>query len=147
MISIGNAIINEEQIAAIYPSIETPGKIWISLTTGRTVWTMATMAEVKAALHAAGKDNIPNKLAQELAVLEQLADDGYYYIARDETGELWAFIAAPSRGEDCWNAENGGSKLTRSDLFDGVVEWQDDLPSEVDMLIEDMTLHPFRYEE
>ena len=147
MISIGNVIVNEEQIAAIYPSIETPGKIWISLATGRTVWTMASMAEVKAALHAVGKDNIPNKLAQELAVLEQLAADGYYYIARDEDEQLWAYTAMPSKSDHCWNAENGHSKKTRSDLFDGVVEWPDELPSEIDLLVEDMTLHPFRYEE
>lgn len=146
MIKIGSAIINEEQIAAVYPSLNTPGKIWISLASGRAVWTMATMEEITMALQNVCGDIMAPKVAMEISVLEHLTAAGYRFLARDEGGPLWAFDAEPEKDESCWNAIDGKAHPVRSDLFDGVVEWQDEMAAEIDAILEDMAMHPERYE-
>ena len=43
MIRIGQTLVKEEDISAVYPSVATPGKVWLALQNGRTVWAHATM--------------------------------------------------------------------------------------------------------
>ena len=146
MIKIGNTIINEEQIEAVYPSLNTDGKLIIALKSGRTVWTMATMEEMRMALQSACGDILAPKVATEINVLERLTANGFHFLARDESGCLWAFENEPDKGPACWSAVSGCSQPVCSDLFDGVVEWQDVVAAEVDVILDDMAMHPERYE-
>ena len=50
LIKIGDVFIDPERVDAVYPSADTPGKVWFALHSGRTVWTMASMEEVKKKL-------------------------------------------------------------------------------------------------
>lgn len=50
MIRIGQTLISEDDIVAVYPSAATPGKVWVSLKNGRTVWARATMQEAVEAI-------------------------------------------------------------------------------------------------
>ncbi len=147
MIKIGGAIVNEQEIAAIYPSLNTEGKLIIALKSGRTVWVMATMEEITMALQNACGDILSPKVTMELSILERLTFAGYRFLARDDGGPLWAYDSEPEKGESCWNATSGKSEPVRSDLFDGVVEWQDEAAAEIDVILEDMAMHPERYED
>lgn len=146
MIKIGNAIINEAEIAAIYPSLNTDGKMIIALKSGRTVWVMASMEEMRMALQAECGDILTPKVATEISVLEHLMAGGFHFIARDECGPLWAFDSEPEKDVSCWNAKDGKAHPVCADLFDGVVEWPDQEAVEIDTLVEDMALHPEKYE-
>ena len=69
MIRIGQTLISKENIVAVYPSAATPGKVWISLKNGRTVWARATMPEAVEAV-----TDSPT-LAAEFEVLEEAGED------------------------------------------------------------------------
>lgn len=147
MIKIGNIIIDERQIEAVYPSLHTEGKLIIALKSGRSVWTMASMEQITMALQVTGGEVVSPKLMLEITMLEKLTALGYYYLARDESGKIFAYEAEPSKAASCWDSENGKTMPVRSDLFDGVVEWQDKEAVEIDTLLEDMALYPERYED
>lgn len=148
MIYIGDLIIDEYQIAAIYPSVHTPGKVWISLRSGRTVWAIERMDKIRMALEAAGVQ-LPccPKVEIELRTLASLLHCGYAYLCRDETGELWAFEGEPSKWSTCWHAESGKKKPVRDDIFDGIVEWPDKEATDIEILLEEMRTSPEQYEE
>lgn len=132
MIKIGNTLINPAEISAIYPSESTPGKVWISLRSGRTVWTMASMEEVTKALLDAGEleNDMPPDQVEQLNMLLQLYAEGYRYIARDENGQLFAYEAVPYKDEACWCVRDGNTKPLDSGPFIGV-QWEDDEPEDI----------------
>lgn len=148
MIKLGHTTVDEREIAGIYPGSPTEKKVWVVLKSGRGFYAIATMQEADAALNAAGvtvQDG--SKSAMERVMLEGLLRQGYYFLARDEGGELWAFEAEPERGVSTWSADAGRCVLIRGDFFDGVIEWQDDLALEIAPLLEDMRLRPEQYED
>lgn len=132
MIKIGNTLINPAEISAIYPSESTPGKVWISLRSGRTVWTMASMEEVTKALLDAGEleNDMPPDQVEQLNMLLQLYAEGYRYIARDENGQLFAYEWMPYKEESCWTVEDGQTKALDSGPFLGI-QWEDDEPEDI----------------
>lgn len=147
MIRIGNAIINEQEIAAVYPDKPDTGLCWVILKSGRGFWVRATMEQIARALQPIFGEIISSKVAAEIEVLERLTAADYRYLYRDSNGELFASAHEPWKSSACWTLND--NKLTRicSDLFDGVVEWQDELPVLISVLLEDMTMHPEKYEE
>ena len=148
MIYIGDVIVDEDHIAAIYPSIHTPGKVWISLISGRTVWAMASMDKIRVALEAAGVSlPVCPKVEIERRTLEALLRCGYAYICRDETAALWAFEGEPTKGKTCWFAESGKKKPVRDDILDGIVEWPDKEATDIELLLEEMRTNPEAYAE
>ena len=98
MIEIGNIIVDESEIAAVYPSGSTEGKIWLLFRSGRTVWTMATIEDARRRLSmlAAAKATDDTEAAAALLAA------GYRYIARDDSGVLCAYKEKPHRALDVW---------------------------------------------
>ena len=149
MIRIGNAIINEQEIAAVYPSLNTDGKSIIALKSGRTVWVMETVPQIVKALEPAFGEIMSSKLAQEIEVLTRLLCAGYHYIYRDLDGELlYASDTEPQKSSTFWALPDNATTTQLDELlFDGVVEWNDRSPTDIETLLDDMAMHPERYEE
>lgn len=123
MIKIGNVYINPDEVAAMYPSIHTEGKIWIVLKGGRSVWTLADMEEAKRWLCEHG---IPFDDTDTLQAAELYAS-GYRYIARDAGMRLCAYESCPVRAEDFWYSESGETCEIRPESFKHVL-WEDPKP-------------------
>lgn len=76
MIRIGQTLVKEEDISAVYPSVATPGKVWLALQNGRTVWAHATMPEAVEAI--TGDDDLAGEFEtdeyQRLVEAEKLGN-------------------------------------------------------------------------
>ena len=147
MIRIGNAIINEQEIAAAYPDKPDTGLCWVILKCGRGFWVRATMEQIARALQPVFGEIISSKVASEIEVLERLTADGFRFLHRDADGLLYADECEPEKFGVSWTPSKGRLAGICSDLFDGVVEWQDETAAEISVLLEDMTMHPEKYEE
>ena len=72
MIRIGQTLVKEEDISAVYPSAATPGKCWLALQNGRTVWARASMREAVEAITG------DVELANEFDETEELPDSAEF---------------------------------------------------------------------
>lgn len=74
---------------------------------------------------------------EERKVLNELLNDGYKFVARDEDGELYGFKKEPEKEETIWY---GGLLFCCLDfIIDssfGFVKWEDDEPYEIEKLLE-----------
>lgn len=148
MIKIGNIFINPDEVAAMYPSIHTEGKIWIVLKGGRSVWAIVEMETACRELAAAGVPFPPSsKVETERTTLRLLLENGYSYLARDESGALFASDGDPSKSRSGWDFELCRRMALDPDLFDGLVEWGDKEATDIEMLLEEMNINPEQYEE
>lgn len=150
LIKIGDVFIDPERVDAVYPSADTPGKVWFALHSGRTVWTMASMEDVEKHFNSSNMvRGCSPKVFRELCELERLIQAGRAYLARDENGELYAFDGDPLKNTEtnCWDAEDGDCEMVSQELFDGVVEWQDSRATEISVLLDAMMADPTLYDE
>lgn len=146
MIRIGEAYFAESEIAAIHPDSAYDSRIWVTLKGGRNVYVNVEMLEAARALSDAGllhlADIEPGDLA--LIVLENLADAGLRYIARDENGALFAYEEKPKRGTACWSAE-GQSAPVPEPVFRQHIQWTDAEPGDVRMMLDEARLDRWQF--
>lgn len=121
MIRIGNAIVNESEIAAIYPNHHEDRKIFIMTKHGDVVYTAASLKEAESALIEAGALDIES----DTMLAMRLFTDGYRWIARDDAGEICAYESAPERCPFTWSAVTGMTERINRASF-SFVTWQDD---------------------
>ena len=146
MIRFGDVYIAEDQIAAVYPSKTEEEKVWVALKCGRSIYCSVEMLEVERALADAGllrlADLEPGDMT--LIVLEDLADAGFLYIARDENGALFAYEGMPIRGEATWQSAAQSAPIPEP-VFQGHVSWEDAEPSDVHLLLEEARLDRWQF--
>ena len=121
MIKIGNAYINPNDVAAMYPSAHTEGKTWIVLQGGNRVYVFADIEEVRQALCAEGIDFDDSETMQAV----ELYYSGYRFIARDREGGACAFERRPARGDEYWSPEGGNVLELGMSVFPRVT-WDDE---------------------
>lgn len=129
MIKIGNVYINPDEVAAMYPSIHTEGKIWIVLKGGNRVYTFADIEEVRQALCTEGINFDTSETMQAI----ELYYSGFRFIARDREGGACAFEKRPSRGDEYWNPPGGSVQELGMSAFPRVT-WGDEPLSLYDFL-------------
>ena len=120
LIKIGSAYVNPAEIAAIepdrddsLPDYERARKIYVSLKSGPSFWTDATMDEAEAALIDAGcienpypEDVDPPAMTEdELDELRSLSRDGFGFLARDYDHRLYAYRNRPVHDALGWHPE------------------------------------------
>ena len=136
MIRIGESYISENEIAAVYPDKSEGNRIWVVLKSGRGFYCDADMLQAARALSDAGllylADVEPRDM--ELIVLENLADSGFLYIARDENGALFAYKEIPTRGDTTWISAAQSTPVPEP-AFLGRVSWVDSEPAAVRLLL------------
>lgn len=120
MIEIGNIVVDETEVAAVYPSSSTPGKIWLLFRSGRTVWTMATIEGARRRLSMVAAARATDDTEAAAALLAA----GYRYVARDESGIICAYKEKPHRALDVWvwDGANAVEELNKK-LF-SFVTWE-----------------------
>lgn len=146
MIRIGESYISGREIAAVYPDKYEDNRIWVVLKSGRGFYCDADMLQAARALSDAGMlhltDVEPGDLA--LIVLEDLADAGFLYIARDENGALFAYEEMPIRGKTTWQSAAQSAPIPEP-VFQGHVSWEDAEPSDVHLLLEEARLDRWQF--
>ena len=148
MIKIGTVYIEPGEVVAVYPSARTPGKTWFALRGGNRVFTHAEMSDAVDELAAAGVFFQPMSMVmKEIRMLQQLREDGYAYLVRDESGALFAGEGDPSKKLSFWDFEGCRRKPLDPSLFDGIVEWGDKEATDIELLLEEMSINPEQYEE
>lgn len=147
MIKLGNAIINEKDISAIYPSSNMDEGIDVALKSGCIVWTDASMEQAAVALLTSCWNAMPPQIMSEIALLESLSSKGYRFLARDKKGALWAYCSKPSKGYGCWDAIDGKVCSVQLELYNGLIEWHDDIPTNIKTLHNSMMTNPEMFNE
>lgn len=119
MIKIGNAYINPEDVAAIYPSAHEDGKTWIVLKGGNRVYVFADIEEAKRMLESMGVLFADSGTIQAL----ELYSDGYRFVAQDYDGRVCAFEKRPSRSADgIWYTDSGRMREVDPEIFQSASE-------------------------
>ena len=136
MIKLGDIIVNEEFIQAIEPQLE-DGKErgclvlmrsgdMISATRVSMDAVCFTLAQVGAL--ALSTREIPPQSAfspAEQAELYQAAREGYYYVAKDKTGIVYAFRERPEKHGAYWGRADGTSDSRRLKLDYEALSFED----------------------
>ena len=147
MIRFGDAYITESEIAAIFPSDTTDDKVWIALKSGRMIRCEMDMIEAERVMVEQGLvplDGVEPG-AMHLLLLEDLAEQGYEYLARDADGMLFAYEQQPVKDENRWTKDDGEVLLIREPAFRQDVLWEDAEPSSVPIMLAETRLDPWAY--
>lgn len=74
----------------------------------------------------------PVKLTRlEYEVLKHYYNDSYKYIARDENGDLFLYIAKPSKGSNIWRSISDHHNLYDFRKKFQFVKWEDEKPTSI----------------
>jgi len=147
LIRFGDAYVAETEIAAIFPSDTTEDKIWIALKSGRMIRCEMDMLDAERVMVEQGLvplDGIEPG-AMHLLLLEDLAELGFQYLARDENGILFAYKKQPLKGENIWTKNEGEVLPIREPVFRQDVLWEDAEPSSVSIMLAEARQDPWSY--
>lgn len=147
MIRFGDAYITESEIAAIFPSDTDDKKVWVALKGGRMIRCELEMIEAEHVMVDAGLVLLGEVDPKSMVVilLETLFDDGFRYLARDKNGEVYAFENEPTRGEICWDVEDGRTMQVMEHAFSTAVRWENPEPGIIPLMLEDAWKNPARF--
>lgn len=148
MIRVGNAILNEDLVAAIRPVDEdgmlVPEEasvlVVVDLAGGQEIGVHATMAEVRQALEQAGVLDVERAVLQlalkekEIKVLRTIHRENFHFVARDADGKLFAYTAKPSKGKRTWMNDDETSTVLRIRAEIDCLSFEDEEPLDLDML-------------
>lgn len=148
MIRVGNAILNEDHIAAIRPvdedGIIVPEEaatlLIVDLTGGQEIFVHATMPEARKVLEQAGvldEERAVLQLAlkeKEIKVLRTIHRENFHFVARDEDGKLFAYTAKPTKGKRTWMNDDDTSTVLRIRAEIDCLSFEDDEPLDLDVL-------------
>ena len=140
MVKLGDAYFDEASIVMIKPgdTHETEDSelcFLVRVVGGATYKWTADAAEVQRRLEEVGLiapqaqavplDFPPNEIGLLMDALEQ----GYYYAAKDSTGQIYAYRDSPEKGTRCWNAttDDGRQTLRLHGEF-AALSWDDESP-------------------
>lgn len=136
MIKLGNAYFDEASIVAIIPCEAYSGTSSYSVHFARGGFYQwhADAAEVQRRLEELGLIEPEAQAASLVFTInerELLADalkQGYYYAARDSTGQVYAYRDLPEKGAKCWNASGSGQQTFRLHGAFIALSWDDESP-------------------
>lgn len=138
MIKLGDAYFDEASIVAIMPvltSEEPVTRYTVCVAGGHFYLWDADAAEVQRRLEDVGliepepQAVSPEFPPDEMGLLAAALDQGYYYAAKDSTGQIYAYRDLPEKGTRCWNAANDDGRQTlRLHGEFAALSWDDDSP-------------------
>lgn len=148
MIKLGDAYFDEASIVAIAPVVvpgaEDPVKRYTVQVAGGQFyrWT-AGAAEVQRRLEEVGliepeaQSIRPEFPPNEMDLLMDALKQGYYYAAKDSTGQIYAYRDLPEKGTRCWNAttDDGRQTLRLHGEF-AALSWDDESPLIIEVALE-----------
>lgn len=144
LIKIGDCWADPEEIVAIEPcDSPNPPETVLHLHGGDSIYCRCPSEEAEAALRAAGyietpeEDPAPPELTpEELLELKNLQAYGYEWIARDKSGQAYAYWSIPEKsGAEWYVGEDEADRTVRlSNRFD-FLDWEDYGPTAIAWLI------------
>lgn len=148
MIRVGNAILNEEYVAAICP-IDDDGcivpenlamRLAVHLSSGCEVVIRATMAEMTEALEDAcvlGSESPAPQVVfteGEMEALRSVHRRNFRFVAKDEDGKVFAYTERPIKGVRGWRNDDDVSKVCRIRAQLDCLSFDDDEPLSLETL-------------
>lgn len=123
MIRIGNAIINEDHIAAILTGddIDIAASSVLILKTGDVFPLGSSIEDVIDAFAAAGYvDPLPRQTAyvftpEELVEMSSMYNSGFRFFAKDADGRVYAYTTRPRKGSKSWIEDASETQVRRLD--------------------------------
>lgn len=148
MIRVGNAILNEDLVAAIRPvdedGIIVPEEasvlVVVDLAGGQEIVVHATMPEVRQVLEQAGVLDVERSVLQlalkekEIKVLRTIHRENFHFVARDKDGKLFAYTAKPTKGKRTWMNDDETSTVLRIRAEIDCLSFEDEEPLDLDVL-------------
>lgn len=71
----------------------------------------------------------------EHSILEWLYNECIEYIARDKSGELYAYTSRPCKIDDAWTCDDGSYDLALFTKLFGFICWKDGVPFSIDYVL------------
>lgn len=71
----------------------------------------------------------------EHSILEWLYNECIEYIARDKSGELYAYTSRPCKIDDAWTCDDGSYDLALFSKLFGFICWKDGVPFSIDYVL------------
>lgn len=140
MIKLGDAYFDEASIVAIAPCLppdaeDAARSYTIQLADGYSYPWIADAAEVQRRLEEVGLiapevQAVPlDFTSDEIDLLMDALEQGYYYAAKDSTGQIYAYRDLPKKRTRCWNArtDDGRQTLRLHGEFTSL-SWDDESP-------------------
>lgn len=150
MIKLGNTYFNEAHIVAISqstcPGNTVPMKRFVVQVVGGQHYSVDIGSEeVQRRLEEAGliEPDVPSAPIgfppNEIDLLMDALKQGYYYAAKDSTGQIYAYRDLPQKGARCWNAttDDGRQTLRLHGEF-AALSWDDESPLMIEIALEGM---------
>lgn len=142
MIKLGDAYFDEASITAIIPCDADDCHI-IHFDRGGFYQWKAEASEVQRRLEEVGliepepQAVSPEFPPDEMGLLAAALDQGYYYVAKDSTGQVYAYRDLPEKGGRCWNAatDDGQQTLRLHGEF-AALAWDDESPLIIEAALE-----------
>ena len=148
MIKLGDAYFDEASIIAISPCVapgaEGPVKRYsVHVVGGQFYSWIADAAEVQRRLEEVGliepepQAGPPEFPPDEMGLLAAALAQGYYYAAKDSTGQIYAYRDLPEKGTRWWNAatDDGRQTLRLHGEF-APLSWDDESPLIIEVALE-----------
>lgn len=144
MIKLGDAYFNEASITAIMPC-DADGCYIVHFDRGGFYQWISDATEVQRRLEEVGLiapeaqsaslEFPPNEMNLLMDALEQ----SYYYVAKDSTGQVYAYRDLPKKGSRCWNARtDDGRQTLRLHSEFAALSWDDESPLIIAAALEGM---------
>lgn len=134
MIKIGRCYFNESEIAAIEPDRDGDSAD-VFLARGSVIHVDVHEGDLQALLERAG---ILQTVGDPISLLEfspvehgalwQAWNDGYLYVAKDSTSQVYAYIGMPEKGRQTWRDSNSGEAPKRLPGDYSALSFEDDEP-------------------
>lgn len=124
-IRIGETLVSDDSISAVSPDLHEEGIIRVFLTSGKTVYVKASMADAESSLCAVGllAASAPALSPEDVNVLEELhLELGRNYIAKDKTGAVYAFVLPPVKCGAYWQPREVDSQPAER-IYSGDFDW------------------------
>lgn len=148
MIKLGDAYFDEASIVAIAPCIvpdaeDAVQRYSIQVDGGRFYPWAADAAEVQRRLEEVGliapeAQAVPlDFTSEEIELLMDALEQGYYYAAKDSTGQIYAYRDLPKKGTRCWNARTDDGRQTIRLIGEfAALSWDDECPLDIAAMLE-----------
>ena len=81
------------------------------------------------------KKNVTILTDFEYRILEWLYNECYFYIAREENGDLYAYCSEPEKLNNSWYCDDGNCDLAVFNKLFLFLEWEDAIPVGIDNLL------------
>lgn len=147
MIKLGDAYFDEASIMAIAPEAvygsDAPATRYLVYVAGGKFYPWnANAEEVQRRLEEVGliepeEPSVPLDFQpNELELLADALDQGYYYAARDSTGQVYAYRDRPSKGKGTWLAVGSESIPLRLRGEFAALSWDDEESLDIAVALE-----------